>query len=189
MPTTKKTKSTTPPKSMFTTTQVAIIRDIIAAEVNRAMLARPAPVQANATPAASVPKAAPATTKREARASRVKPTNVVPLPKQLDAVTLNHKEALVLVTVGNAGRGGGVTNDDLARMFARRNGITLHKGGSWARNSVRKPIRERLMRRIHDGAYALTERGFKAYGRADMTKMRTGLRAADRTRFAAKKAA
>lgn len=66
---------------------------------------------------------------------------------------LNHKELAVLRACADAP----ATLAEMASRFRRAR--TKTQANSWARNSVRKPVRLGLMKKAKRGTYALTAKG------------------------------
>ena len=66
---------------------------------------------------------------------------------------LNNKELAILRALAK----GPATLADMARRFRRADGDD--QANSWARNSVRKPLRLGLIRKVARGTYGLTAKG------------------------------
>jgi hypothetical protein len=92
-----------------------------------------------------------------------KNSNVVKLPVPFAKLKLNMKERTVFnecarALLAGVGQRGAYTLDALAQGFAWV-AKTKKQANSWARNAVRRPLRERLIKRVSSGTYAITPRG------------------------------
>lgn len=79
-------------------------------------------------------------------------------------LTLNTREHAVVTYVAAQGRNGAPLYEIAIRCFDRKIGssvkaISYFRANSWARNAVRRPLRESLLRRIAEGTYAATAKG------------------------------